>query len=128
MAADDVISIRGQVLEHTYIPTGIEREFVKFGISATGKVKLLGLLEKDWCPFILVDRLPSLFHIEGITLGAGEEVDEVAGGAGGMDADGIGEIGDRASEGQAAGVYGAGFTAGSLASIGLRRTGNKVGR
>ena len=26
--------------------------------------------------------------------------------------DGIGEVGDRASEGQAAGVYGAGFTAG----------------
>ena len=26
----------------------------------------------------------SLAHVEGITLGAGEEVDEVAGGAGGM--------------------------------------------
>ena len=26
--------------------------------------------------------------------------------------DGIGEVGDRASEGQAAGVHGAGFTAG----------------
>jgi hypothetical protein len=29
----------------------------------------------------------SLIHIEGITLGAGEEVDEVAGGASGMGAD-----------------------------------------
>ena len=29
--------------------------------------------------------------------------------------DGVGEVGDRASEGQAAGVYGAGFTAGSVA-------------
>ena len=29
--------------------------------------------------------------------------------------DGICEVGDRASERQAAGVYGAGFTAGSLA-------------
>ena len=57
----------------------------------------------------------SLAHIEGITLGAGEEVDEVAGGAGGMGVDGIVEVGDRASEGQAAGVYGAGFTAGSMA-------------
>ena len=47
----------------------------------------------------------SLTHIEGITLGAGEEVDEVAGGAGGMGVDGIGEVGDWASEGQAAGVY-----------------------
>ena len=31
----------------------------------------------------------SLSHIEGITLGAGEEVDEVAGGAGGMGVDRI---------------------------------------
>ena len=38
----------------------------------------------------------SLPHIEGITLGAGEEVNEVAGGAGGMGVDGIGEVGDRA--------------------------------
>ena len=44
------------------------------------------------------------FHIEGITLGAREEVDEVAGGVGGMCADRIGEIGDRASERQAAEV------------------------
>ena len=60
----------------------------------------------------------TVFHlprIEGITLGTGEEVDELAGGAGGMGVDRIGEIGDRASEGQAARVYGAGFTAGSLA-------------
>ena len=57
----------------------------------------------------------SLAHIEEITQGAGEEVDEVAGGAGGIGVDGIGEVGDRATEGQAAGVYGAGFTAGSLA-------------
>ena len=33
----------------------------------------------------------TLAHVEGITLGAGEEVDEVAGGAGGMGMDGIGE-------------------------------------
>ena len=48
----------------------------------------------------------SLAHIEGITLTAGEEVDEVAGGAGGMGVDGIGEVGDWTSEGQADGVYG----------------------
>ena len=74
-----------------------------------------------------VFRLP---HIEGITLGATEEVHKVAGGAGGMGADRIGEVGDRASEGQAAGVYGAGFTAGPLtrkgARGGLRGMGNKV--
>ena len=73
----------------------------------------------------------SLTHREGITLGTGKEVDEVAGGASGMGVDGIGELGDRASEGQAAGVYGAGFTAGSLAGKGARGgtrsgTGDKV--
>ena len=30
--ADDVISIRGQVMEYTYIPTGIKRELVRFGM------------------------------------------------------------------------------------------------
>jgi hypothetical protein len=56
-----------------------------------------------------VDRLflVSPAHIERITLGAGEEVDKVAGGACDMGVDGIGEVGDRASEGQAARVYGA---------------------
>jgi hypothetical protein len=48
----------------------------------------------------------SLTHIEGITLGAGEEVNEVVGGASGMGVDRIGEVGDRASEGQAAWEYG----------------------
>ena len=47
----------------------------------------------------------SLTCIEGITLGAGEEVDEVAGGACGMGVDRIAEVGDKASEGQAAGVW-----------------------
>ena len=36
----------------------------------------------------------SLFHIEGITLCAGEEIDEVAGGASGIGVDRIGEVGD----------------------------------
>ena len=48
-----------------------------------------------------------------------------------MGVDGIGEVGDdRASEGQAAGVYGAGFTVGPLAGKGarggMRETRNKV--
>ena len=38
----------------------------------------------------------SLSHIEGITLGADEEVDEVAGGANIMGLDRIGEVGNRA--------------------------------
>ena len=37
MAAGDVISIMGQVLEHTYIPTRIERELVKFGMDGDRK-------------------------------------------------------------------------------------------
>ena len=54
----------------------------------------------------------SLAHIEEITLGAGKEV---AGGASSMGVDRIGEVGNQVSERQTAGVYGAGFTAGSLA-------------
>ena len=69
-------------------------------------------------------------HIEGITLCAGEEVDEVAEGASGVGVDRIGEDGDIASEGNAAGVYGAGFTEGSLARKaargGTKGMGNKV--
>ena len=40
----------------------------------------------------------SFSHIEGITLGPGEEFDKVAGGASGMGVDRIGEVGDRTSE------------------------------
>jgi hypothetical protein len=49
--------------------------------------------------------VPSLSHIEGITLGAGEEVDEGAGEASGMGAIRIGEVGDRVRERQAAGIH-----------------------
>ena len=42
----------------------------------------------------------SLSHIEGIIQGASEGIGEVAGGASGMGVDSIGEVGDRASEGQ----------------------------
>jgi hypothetical protein len=65
-------------------------------------------------------------HIEDIIMGAGEEIDEVAGGAIGMGVDRIDEVGDRTSEEHAAGVYGAGFTAGSLARKGVRGPGFKV--
>ena len=86
----------------------------------TKRGKLLRLLEEEWWPFILVDKLIRFIHIESFTLGAGEEVDEVCGGASGMGVDMIGEVGGRASEGQAAGVYGTGFTARSLARVGAR--------
>jgi hypothetical protein len=48
----------------------------------------------------------SICHIEGIKLGAGEEVDEVSGGTSGKSVNRIGEVGDRASEEQAAGGMG----------------------
>ena len=47
----------------------------------------------------------SLSNIEGITLGASEEIDKNAGGARGIGVNRIGEVGDRASEGHVAGVY-----------------------
>ena len=64
-------------------------------------------------------------------MGAGEKEYEVAAaGVSGMGVDRIGKVGDQASEGQAAGVYGTGFTAWPLARKeargGTRGTGNKV--
>ena len=53
-------------------------------------------------------------------MGASEELDEVAGGAGGMGVDRIGGTGDRASDGKGAGVYGTGFTVGSQARKEIR--------
>ena len=60
-------------------------------------------------------RAQTLFgfsNIEGITLGAGEKVDEVTGGVSGLGVDKISGFGDRANEGQAASVYVADFTVG----------------
>ena len=33
MAAGDMVSIRGQVMEYTYISTGIKRELVRSGVD-----------------------------------------------------------------------------------------------
>ena len=33
MAAGDMVSIRGQVREYTYIPTGIRRKWVRSGVD-----------------------------------------------------------------------------------------------
>jgi hypothetical protein len=62
--------------------------------------------------------ISSFTHIEGMTMGAGGEVDEVARVESSMDR--IGDFSDRACEGQADGVYGKGFTSGSLASAGAK--------
>ena len=55
--------------------------------------------------------------IESIILGAGEVLEEFTGGITGMCVDRISEIGDRTSEEQAAGMYTAGITVGSLARV-----------
>ena len=67
-----------------------------------------------------VQTIFSFIHIEGITLGTGEEVVEVAERASCMGMDRVGEVVDRTSEGHAAGVYGTDFTARSLERVGQR--------
>ena len=37
MEAGDVISITGQVVEYAYIPIGIKRELVRFGVDCNQK-------------------------------------------------------------------------------------------
>ena len=78
-------------MEYTYIPIGIKREFVSFGVDCDWKGKVVGLLEET-----VGQTVFSLTHIKGITLGPGEEV---VGGASGMGVDRIGVVGYRASEG-----------------------------
>ena len=131
MAASDLVSVRGQVMEYPYIPTGIKGEMVRSGMDCHRKGQVVRTIGRRPVSIHSSGQtISSLAHIEGITLSADEEVDEVAGGASGMGVDGIGEVDDRASERQAAWVYGAGFTAGSLAGKGARGgtrdTGNKV--
>jgi hypothetical protein len=61
MAAGDVISIRGQFLEYMYIPTGIERELVRFGMDG------VGIVGGGSVPFHFSGQTVfSLPHIEGI--------------------------------------------------------------
>jgi hypothetical protein len=55
MAVGDKVSIRGQVMEYTYMPTGIKWENLVWIV--TGRGKSSGLLEEDQWPLILVDRL-----------------------------------------------------------------------
>ena len=55
----DIVSIRGQVMEYTYIPTGIKRELVRSSVDCDWKVShrdcwrcshtFTLLIEKDIC-------------------------------------------------------------------------------
>ena len=52
-------------------------------------------------------------------MGAGRRIYEVAERASGMGFDRVDEVGDRTNKGQTDGVYGTGYTEGSLARVGL---------
>ena len=65
-------------------------------------------------------------HIKDIILDADEEVVEVAGGVSGMGEDMVGEVGDRACEGEVVGVHGTGSTMGPLTMIGAMKASRKL--
>ena len=102
-------------MKYIYIPTRIKRVLMRFDVHCNRKWYIVEIVGGGMAIHSIGKTIFGVTHIEGITLGASEEVDEVAGGASAMGVDKIGEVGDMASEGQAAGVYVAGFTAGSLA-------------
>ena len=61
MVAGDMVSIRGQVMEYTYIPTGIKRKMVRSGVDCDWKGQVVGT----------VDRGPVAIH--SISLNKGKE-------------------------------------------------------
>ena len=42
MAVSDLVSVWGQVIEYTYIPTGIKREIVRSGVDCHWKGQVVG--------------------------------------------------------------------------------------
>ena len=71
-------SVRGQVMEYPYIPTGINREMVRSGVDCQWKGQVVATVGRR--PVAIHSSgqtISSLAHIAGITLGAGDEVDEV---------------------------------------------------
>ena len=96
MAVDDVISILGVGYE---VHIHSNRNLKGFGVDCDRNGKL-GLYRG--VPVAIRSSGETSFdfsQIETITLGPGEEVDEVAGGASCMGVYRMGEVGDRASEG-----------------------------
>ena len=82
-------------MKYIYSPSGIKGELVGSCEYCDWKEKIFGIV-------IICSSGKIIFiftHIEGITLGAGKEVDEVAGGAYGVSADIVGEVGGKASIG-----------------------------
>ena len=87
-------------MEYKYIPTGIKRELVKFGVNLNQKEQVVGTFHGGLASIHSSGQTICNFsHMEGITLAAGEEINKVAKRASGMGMDGIGEVGDTTSEG-----------------------------
>ena len=55
MAASDLVSVRGQVMEYLYIPTGIKGEMVRSGVDCHWKGQVFGT----------VGRRPVAIHSSG---------------------------------------------------------------
>ena len=55
MAASDLVSVRGQVMEYPYIPTGIKGEMVRSGMDCYRKGQVVGT----------VGRRPVAIHSSG---------------------------------------------------------------
>ena len=58
MVAGNMVSIRGQVMEYTYIPTGIKRKMVRSGVDCHWKGQIVGT----------VGRGPVAIHSSGQTI------------------------------------------------------------
>ena len=58
MAASDLVSVRGQVMEYPYIPTGIKGEMVRSAVDCHWKVQVIRT----------VGRRPVAIHSSGQTI------------------------------------------------------------
>ena len=58
MAASDLVSFRGQVMEYPYISKGIKREMVRYGVDCQWKGQVIGT----------VGRGPVAIHSSGQTI------------------------------------------------------------
>ena len=83
-------------MKYMYIPAGITGELVRSAVGCDWKGQIFRIIREE-----MVTIQPNgqtafgSSYIEGITLGTGEKVDEVAGGASGMGMYRIGEVGER---------------------------------
>ena len=58
MAVSDLVSVRGQVMEYVYIPTGIKGEMMRSGVDCHWKGQVVGT----------VGRRPVAIHSSGQTI------------------------------------------------------------